>query len=996
MSKEAKNMRKKKFPHFIMTTILVFSILVPVGAELSMYDGKVFARNENVEETVENNQKKESKPIFSFTEEKIKSRAGETFSLTFVSNKEVKEATIHLPKEASIVKASLPVGVTVEELEEDYWLLRSDEYRATFTIPLVVEEEGTYEAFTSNEKTTMEITPLMTETHSGGKLLNQDESTDSEENFDEIVEENTSNELEEIRSDNEMSYILTESGIANVSDWTGFAQALGTPSISTIEIKQDFEVPTVSNVSGFITGGSSNPSGGEVHVNLTPANSSRTLTVNGNGHHIDFGAVTINAARATHNAQSPWDITFNDLTVYSGNWWGFFTVGRTLTVAQQSETRLALNNVESIGNQLFAPYYANVELFGVIENHVVESYTSAFRNNFNVNTGNTVNIESRNLTIKENAVVNFSSLNAGNLIIGLGGLEASLKLEKNATLNMMSNGTGAGVNANGLGASIDILNGDLIMEEGSVINLDTTRSYSAIQLRSASSSLQINKDAQINLNSTNHTHSTNQQHRNLIYMATGSSLLVEENGQLNIEAVGRGSANSNVIHVAGNADFRIAKDGLLDIKSDGTSISQSLINFASAGSIFKFSDAQKVNLERTTPISGSTSNGLININGSTGLLDIDVQAVQQWNRDNLTEIPDYSWTPIFNLNLQYNTINPTITNVSSIFQETRDSFEEHFTTRDVQRILFEKIPDVEVTINPLSEDALELNSYLITGKATPNSVIRFSGDIALPEGTIESPNILETEKYHIIADLNGDYQYELPEGAHFTAGNEVTAYAFLNGKSDTASTIVEETKRSPNPKDPLDPETEVNPESKPVIPEDQGRLSIDFASQFNFGSQDISVQDKNYYAQPQRLLNEDGTVNEQEKRPNYVQISDRRSETDRNGWQLSVTQNNQFSTENGKELSGARMRLTNQQLATAHGGTAPSLQQTEPLELVPGAKRVLLMAQGNEGTGTWIYRFGNANTAGNSVVLDVPKGANPEATSYSSTFTWELSAVPGN
>lgn len=198
------------------------------------------------------------------------------------------------------------------------------------------------------------------------------------------------------------------------------------------------------------------------------------------------------------------------------------------------------------------------------------------------------------------------------------------------------------------------------------------------------------------------------------------------------------------------------------------------------------------------------------------------------------------------------------------------------------------------------------------------------------------------------------------------------------------------------PVDPLDPETDIDPENPPVLPEDQGRLSIDFASQFNFGSQNISVQDKNYYAHPQRLLNEDGTVNEQEKRPNYVQISDRRSETDRNGWQLSVTQNNQFSTENGKELSGARMRLTNQQLATAHGGTAPSLQQTEPLELVPGAKRVLLMAQGNEGTGTWIYRFGDANTAGNSVVLDVPKGANPEATSYSSTFTWELSAVPGN
>lgn len=95
-------------------------------------------------------------------------------------------------------------------------------------------------------------------------------------------------------------------------------------------------------------------------------------------------------------------------------------------------------------------------------------------------------------------------------------------------------------------------------------------------------------------------------------------------------------------------------------------------------------------------------------------------------------------------------------------------------------------------------------------------------------------------------------------------------------------------------------------------------------------------------------------------------------------------------------MSGARIRLTNQQLVTAQGGTAPILQQTEPLELVPRAKSVLLKAQGNEGTGTWIYRFGDASTAGNRVMLDVPKGANPEATNYSSTFIWELSAVPGN
>ena len=56
---------------------------------------------------------------------------------------------------------------------------------------------------------------------------------------------------------------------------------------------------------------------------------------------------------------------------------------------------------------------------------------------------------------------------------------------------------------------------------------------------------------------------------------------------------------------------------------------------------------------------------------------------------------------------------------------------------------------------------------------------------------------------------------------------------------------------------------EVEPENKPELPENQGQLSIDFISSFNFGSQAISVHEQTYYAQPQRLLlNEDGTVKE--------------------------------------------------------------------------------------------------------------------------------------
>ncbi|MFJ3332391.1 WxL domain-containing protein [Enterococcus sp. NPDC086594] len=198
------------------------------------------------------------------------------------------------------------------------------------------------------------------------------------------------------------------------------------------------------------------------------------------------------------------------------------------------------------------------------------------------------------------------------------------------------------------------------------------------------------------------------------------------------------------------------------------------------------------------------------------------------------------------------------------------------------------------------------------------------------------------------------------------------------------------------PVDPLDPEIEVNPENKPELPENQGLLSIDFISSFNFGSQPISVHDQTYYAQPQRLLDEDGTVNEMEERPNYVQISDRRSATERNGWQLSVTQTKQFEGLKNQQLTGASITFSNQQLVTAQGGNTPSLQTANPLTLVPGNKRALIRAEDTEGTGTWIYRFGDEHTARESVTLNVPKGSNPEATSYSTTLIWELNTIPDN
>ena len=267
----------------------------------------------------------------------------------------------------------------------------------------------------------------------------------------------------------------------------------------------------------------------------------------------------------------------------------------------------------------------------------------------------------------------------------------------------------------------------------------------------------------------------------------------------------------------------------------------------------------------------------------------------------------------------------------------------------------------------------------------------------------DEDTLIDQEATEIHANPNAGYRFvswEILSGTGARLADETAeTTTFTMGSSDIVlQANYEEEATEVRPLDPLDPEKEVDPENPPTLPEDQGLFSLDFVSQFDFGVQAISAQDQTYYAKPQRLLAEDGTVLEGEERPNYVQISDRRPTQERDGWELSVRQNDQFTDRaTGQELTGARLVLQNQQIASAQGGTAPGLAHTNPMTLNPGgAKRTLLKAQGPEGEGTWIYRFGDAESADKSVVLEVPRGATPSTASYQTTLTWELSSVPAN
>ncbi|MGM0276499.1 MULTISPECIES: WxL domain-containing protein [unclassified Enterococcus] len=264
---------------------------------------------------------------------------------------------------------------------------------------------------------------------------------------------------------------------------------------------------------------------------------------------------------------------------------------------------------------------------------------------------------------------------------------------------------------------------------------------------------------------------------------------------------------------------------------------------------------------------------------------------------------------------------------------------------------------------------------------------------------VETFQLSPGEKTVIRANPNQAYDFvrwEIINGEGSTIDDPFNAVTNVTmGNEDTTIRAVYEMKVV-SPVDPMNPEIEVDPENKPELPEEQGTLSIDFASRFSFGTQGISAQTKRYYAQPQRLLNADGSINDAEERPNYIQVSDRRPKEERHGWQLAVTQNNQFTDRQDNQLRGARLLLNNQQFASVQESNEPMLQNQDGIVLIPEEKTLLVTAHDGQGAGTWIYRFGNRESAGESVALEVPPTANPRTATYQTTLTWELSAVPDN
>lgn len=594
---------------------------------------------------------------------------------------------------------------------------------------------------------------------------------------------------------------------ANVTNWHQFIRALVNNQVSTINITADILVPNRprDGLEDVTRRNNTNVSGTSRYMHITPTNIARKVTIEGNGHLMDFGALSLLYDNSNlTGTTSGWHLIWKDLTIYHGNIYGFTTLN-DLNTTNQGKSSITYHNIINYGSQLIHSPRTDVTISGTTKNMQVASYSTIFRNNWLTDGDRQINMYVTNLTLAEDAHFEMFSLRAGNILLGRSG---DFLMKKNSTMVTKAAQNDLTGERDGEQTNLRIEGGNFVMEEGSELYLVPKPNYSAIALIGSNSQLSIGRKAKVFIAVNGHTSNANSDNRNIVRLSTGSKLTVAEEGLLDIRSHGMASSSSNIVHVDGVASFQVEKKGSFIVKSDSTSQSQSLLYFASANSSFAFRDAEVVDLERTAPFSGSgTSNGLINISGSGGKLDVDIQKVSLWQRNNFTADSNFHWSPMYGMSIMYSGTNANVQTASSLTPENITNFKAFFTTRNSQRVLFSHIPDVALMISSVATDKpSDSNSKTIVGTTNPGAYVRLSTTPVLssipPEidpqsNQIKSPVTAEddfdplfTDNFTVIADKSGNYTYSLPPGRSFKAGTKITAYAFLDGKTDEQTQVV--------------------------------------------------------------------------------------------------------------------------------------------------------------------------------------------------------------
>lgn len=203
--------------------------------------------------------------------------------------------------------------------------------------------------------------------------------------------------------------------------------------------------------------------------------------------------------------------------------------------------------------------------------------------------------------------------------------------------------------------------------------------------------------------------------------------------------------------------------------------------------------------------------------------------------------------------------------------------------------------------------------------------------------------------------------------------------------------------------DPDAPDVEIDPE----VPGTTGPLSIVKAAHMNFGTQIISNQDQvyNMVAEMANLADGSGQV----PYVSFAQVQDLRGTNA--GWDLQVSLDDFTSNTQNNVLTGAEVGLmaSRIQYEGNNAENAPS-NHADGLRLIPGAGAVSVMtAAEGQGAGASSVVWGNQAdlnaqfadeenevVENDAIQLSVPGSTAKDATTYTSTLSWELTATPGD
>ncbi|MBL1230859.1 hypothetical protein IW492_16660, partial [Enterococcus sp. BWB1-3] len=606
--------------------------------------------------------------------------------------------------------------------------------------------------------------------------------------------------------------------IKSVNDMITFFLAYANRSVTEINLANDivfpmgvtsvnYQLPDINNIATNIFGNTTSVniiSGGTQFLYTNVSGAARAFTLEGNGYSMDFGSITLCVNNVTLNDGSGfnlrWYQTYQNINFFHGNYWGPIEI-QDLNDVYERECWQRFVDVTDYGAQFVQAEASTLYFGGNIHLEQQEFYRSIgkdgnpLRSNgvnydgstdfsyFQVNNNNNQTIGVSNATFEDNATVFLSSI--GGVVIDLwpGG---DLIIGENVQMEAVRNGpNNAG---EGYAGVLSLRGGNIEVGKNSIVNLTSHHSVqpAVLSLNSTDASIDILEGAEVNISVDSYSGSGNNIVLNPIYLGGGS---INVNGTLNVKGTNMGSSNTHMLWSPYPVSFVIGKKGSLDIQSDSTSVNQHLIFMNNAASTFQFSDAQRVNLQRTKEMSSATStnNGLIY---SGGILEVSVQNVFQWNLNNMSGGTtadtgyDFDYVPMSSMLLNYNnSYNPTITSANSMTNATLNSFKENFTTRGQQRVLFTRIPDPSVSIHSISNDNPDdPGSYTVYGYALPGTYIRLweealNGTTSAKEkgvnDTIESPvedtgMAQETrDNFTVQADSDGNWSYTISSGNYF-------------------------------------------------------------------------------------------------------------------------------------------------------------------------------------------------------------------------------------